>query len=72
MMDTITPTLVANGVAQCIATALNGDGASCVHTVTIELNGAHGGADVHVRGFTTKEFSFGPLSETYERTFQVK
>lgn len=35
-----------------------------IHTVTVTLNGQHGGADVKIEGTT-------PSDEDYERTFRV-
>lgn len=50
-MDTITEDVI-DQVIGLVNDAFADHGLAIIHTVTITLNGAHGGADVVLRGFS--------------------
>lgn len=64
-MDTIDLALLTDVVDEVLAVASE-NRLRYVHTVTVELNGATGGADVIVKGFTGNDVSL-----CNERTFKV-
>lgn len=67
-MDTIDGNVMQQA-AECVIHAVRD--CPTIHTVTVTLNGQHGGADVIVRGLTISG-DHGDNYDGYERTFEVR